>query len=123
MKPQYELAKALVETECVVWRHDLALGHITFRDRFYEGLKDDDEDVVADTETDWEYRQSLMRWFLPKLCTMTPEEIRHDVLHEHVHALTASIESELSTRHNKACEYAVESLTRAILHLADLRKP
>ena len=124
MKPQYEEAKELVLLYAAGWEKLLNLSHLTFQHRFIEMHKEDDDTMtVADTACEWEYRQVVMRWFLPTLTRMTPEEIKHDVLHEHIHCLVASMEQELSNRHAKACEYAVESVTLAILHAVGNRLP
>lgn len=120
MKPQYEEAKRLVEQFSAEWQERLALGHFTIKQTFLETFKDDDDqDTVAVTQTFWEYRHATMRWYLPKLVAMTPAEIRHDVLHEHVHVLTSSMESELADRHTKVSEFAVQSITLSILHAVD----
>lgn len=120
MKAQYELAKLTVEKAVEEWKIRLNLTHLTIELRFLEAFKDDDDTMtVADTQTDWEYRHVVIRWFLPRIVSMTAEEIRHDVLHELVHTLTAAMESEVPARATKQAEYAVESLTLAILHAVD----
>lgn len=120
MIEQYEQAKALVLEYSKEWVERLGLDHLTFHYRFLEAFKeDDDSETVADTACLWQYRVVTIRWFLPALCRMGAEDIRHDVLHEHIHALTASMEVELKSKHEKVCEFAVESLTLAILHAVD----
>jgi hypothetical protein len=121
MKPQYEQYKALILQYANEWETRLGLSHLTIEHRFLEAFKsDDDTETQADTQFNWEYRHGVMRWFLPAVIRQTPEDLRADVCHEYVHTLTASMEVEMPDRHTKVCEYAVQSLTLAILHATDV---
>ncbi len=71
--------------------------------------------VVAETVTDFEYRQASIKWYLPTSILEEDTSLRRIVIHEIVHVLVAPMEGLVkeSPLRIKMCELAVENLTRA----------
>lgn len=92
------------------------LGYVVHH-RFMESIagEDDDSRIVAETVADWEYRQARIKWYLPVIAGLDDDELLADAVHEYVHVLTASMESEIHAKHAKQCEFAVESIARVLL--------
>ena len=93
----------------------------TIEHRYIDGLRSDDEaTVIADTECQWEYRQACIRWFLPAVARLDDWEIESTVVHEFVHVLNNSAESN-PDEDEKLKEFACESLALAFLHVQGVK--
>ena len=84
--------------------------------QFAKGLADPTyaHDVAARTWTDWRYRSATISFSVPKVATMTDDEVENMVIHEMVHVLVGS----LSARGNKEhvadhAEFVTTSLAHA----------
>lgn len=118
MTPLYKETKKLILEYAKEWEELLGINHITITHRFIESFKtEDDPDTLADTQFYWQYRSGTMRWFLPAIIREDHKGLREDILHEYIHVLVSSMEIELSNKYEKVCEYAVESLSIAIMSL------
>lgn len=76
---------------------------------------------VCETTTLWEYRTASMQWVLSATIELTDRDLRRMAVHEVVHVLVAPMESQVfgkgGSAKDKACEFAVESVARAILEV------
>src|SRR5258708_5906443 len=88
--------------------------HVTmewFRERNY-----DEPTTVAITTTTWQYRHTVIKWYVPACEDNDDDFLENIVVHELVHVLIAPLvnvnnEKELPLQH----EYATECLSRALL--------
>lgn len=112
MLPEYVRAQRAIATAARRWEKRLGLATVTVRHTFLDTVNDE---VIADTNAKWEYREATIRWFLPTCATLTDAQLEATVVHELVHVLLAPMESHVKDRHGEQCEYAVESVARAFL--------
>lgn len=75
----------------------------------------EEEDVAADTNAKWEYRQAVVRVYLPTLVVMTKADLDGVLVHELVHVLIAVMEAVVPNRFEAQREMAVENIARAII--------
>ena len=126
MKPQYEKAAKKIRKFADGWEYLFGLqGFMKVEHRFIEAFKEDDDPAtIADTQCYWQYRLAVMRWFLPAVVRLSDSELDGDVCHEYVHVLTNPMESHVGNEFEEQCEFAVQSVTLALLNtrkvLADL---
>lgn len=69
----------------------------------------------AVVETQWEYRQAQINWYLPTLALMDDEALDNLIVHELVHILCDPMQTFVPAEHKKLEEYATECLARAII--------
>lgn len=117
MNKNLELQKGRVEDFSKYWTTKLDLGWLTIKNLYSESFHDEEASLVAETESDWEYRQGTTTWYLPRVAGLTDETLENTVIHELVHILVSPIESEIAERYDKQAEFAVESVARAIKDL------
>ena len=110
-----EQLKAEILDTAHQWQRLMDLGWVTVNHTFVNGFKDDEPDVCADTEAYWEYRQARMRWYLASISRLTKEELDATVAHEYGHLLVAPIERHVKSGYDEQCEFAVESIARALI--------
>jgi len=115
MTPEFETAQRRIETSVAKWSKLMDMGWLTIKHTFNPNFSEAHHYIVASTEVDWEYRSGVTDWYLPRVCAITDETLESVVVHEGVHCLTAPMESIISTKDSKVCEFSVESLARAIL--------
>lgn len=102
-----------------VWEDRLGMtGFYTIKHRRIDALGDPPYDgVIAETKAAWEYKQASILWHTPRVCSIDDTELEVTVVHELIHVLVASMESLITpSKHAKACEFAVQSVTDALLH-------
>ena len=103
-----------IETLTRHWQRLADLGWLTIKNVFSEDPSPDPQDI-AWTTTDWEYRRTEITWYLPRVAELELQELEETVVHELAHALVAPMEENLTEKHRKVCEFAVESVARALL--------
>ena len=85
---------------------------------------DDDARIVAETITDWEYRQASIEWNLTQTAALSDKEPSDTVIHEIVHILNAplwrSLSDKVQVSHHTLNEFATENVARVIANLVDL---
>lgn len=92
------------------WQDRLELSHYTISHAFVETT---DDDSIADTTAQWQYRQAHIKWYLPTAATETDESIERTYVHELVHVALEPMEKFVKG-HDDECELAAENITRAI---------
>lgn len=106
-----------IETMTAKWQDYLDMGlRITHR-RLDTVADEPMQGMVAETKVCWEYRQASILWYVPNVCTIEDDELERIVIHEFLHALLAPIEVRVPDKFLKEREFAVQSVTDAILHL------
>lgn len=112
MKPQYEDARRKILERAAWLEKRIGLNWIEVTHTFVEGFKsDDDSDTIADTQTYWQYRQAVTRWFLPAVVRLTDDDLTRDVRHEYIHIVLSPMESHVPSKFEEQCEFAVESMS------------
>lgn len=99
-------------------RLDLPGVRITFR--FIEQMAgDDDPSIVMETVCEHQYRDAVIRVYLPSAARLSDEEIEEAQVHEYGHVLNAALEAKLPDRHKgEHNEVAAENVCRALLGVA-----
>ena len=92
---------------------ELQLEWIHINHRFNEAPHE--EGNLAVSETQWEYRQADITWALTDVAAASDEELEKICIHEYMHILLGPLEEFLPKKSQKQEEFAVESLTRAIM--------
>lgn len=115
LTPEFEVARQRIETFTAKWDELMDMGWLSIKNTFNPNFNEDSHDIVATTSTDWEYRATGHDFHLPKVCSISDETLEAVVVHEKTHALLASMESNVKSGHDKECEFAVESVARALL--------
>ena len=115
MTPEFEQARGRIEVFCSKWDKLMDMGWLSIKDTFNPNYSEDEKYIVAETEVDWEYRAGVRDWRLPRVCAIADDTLEAVVVHENVHLLIASMESLIKPSDSKMCEFAVESIARAIL--------
>lgn len=103
------------------WQDTMGLGWLSVSTLFEEEPNPKCPDMVAETTTYWEYRDTHTTWFKPRAMQLTTPMIEGVIVHELVHAITAPLEVHLRPGYAEQREFAVESLARAIMHAAGVR--
>lgn len=117
MKSQYRKAIKRIERLSAQWEEIFGPTICSIEHRFLEAFKeDDDPGSIADTQTYWQYRNAVMRWFLPAVVRLSTQELWTVVCHEHVHVLLCSMESHIKDKFAEQCEFAVENVTIAMMN-------
>lgn len=114
---QFAAEQIRVETITLEWYERLGMDKLGLdvRQRFSEAYADEDHVIIADTQYNWEYRDGAITWYLPRCAALSDKEIGEAAVHEFVHCLIASMESNVPDKHAKLSEFAVETVTQAIL--------
>ena len=117
MKAELRAQKTRVQVLTDYWYKQLGMNRLGFHVShvFVESFAEAHHSIVAETEYNWEYRDGVIRWYLARIASLTEDELSEAVVHEFVHVILASMESCVKEKHSKLCEFAVESMTQAIL--------
>lgn len=116
---QYDAAWKRVILCTSLWSRTLGMDGLTIKHRRVDAPPEDGE--LAATHPQWEYKQASIIWYMPKVAAIDDDELEAAVVHEFVHVLLAPMET--WAREQKKCptqafEFAVESVTQAILKVA-----
>lgn len=122
MLPQYKATKKTILALCKKWEGLIDLSWVTLEHRFSETYRDDDHLTVADTEAFWEYRAARITWYLPSVVRLDEKGIEGCLVHELVHVLLGPIERHIPNKRNEQSEFAVESVSRALISLYERKK-
>lgn len=99
----------------IEWEHRLDLPGIDIVHRFLETYKDgNDHSTVAETDSEWQYRAGVIRWYLPVALRLSEHDLEVALVHEYVHVLIAPLEGVMPAKASDLCEYVVESIARAL---------
>ena len=97
------------------WQKRMDLEYITFRHEFSEAERADDRDCEGTTAANWQYRDALFTWYLPRISLLDPDHVELLVVHELVHVLLNPIDPKT---HKKRLEFVTESIARALIKAA-----
>lgn len=125
MTPEHRVAKKRLLEALHTWKNLVPPGW-DIHHLFIESKVDTESpEVLAETECHWQYHQATIRWSLPNVAGVEDKYLDATVVHELVHVMVAPMESLLRTDEgehsgavNGMCEFAVESVARAILRVA-----
>jgi hypothetical protein len=102
-----------------VWSHKMGLGwyriDIKYVNDFAYDKNTDTRDVAATTKSDWQYRQALITFYMPKLAPSTDEELIETVVHELAHVLISPIEDFTDDSVSQMTEYTTTCVANALL--------
>jgi hypothetical protein len=90
----------------------LDLGWLDVRHFFSEA---EPKDAMAETASQWKYRYAEVTWYLYAVLRASDRSLFATVVHEYVHVLIAPIEHFLPPKASDLDEFAVESVTRALM--------
>jgi hypothetical protein len=108
----YDDDRARVHRITAALQDELELGWVFITHRFDEAQHPDG--IMAETSTQWEYRQAQVTWVLPEVALSDDGEIADVAIHEFIHVLMAPMAETLPKRVGKLEEFAVESLARMV---------
>lgn len=117
MKEELRNTKRRLDAANRVWGKRLGFERLGLNvsHAFSTSYADAHHTVVAETEFNWEYRDGKITWYLPRCAAMSDAELAEAIVHELVHCLIASMEANVPAKHSKTNEFAVETVTQAIL--------
>lgn len=119
-------AEALRTKERIVavvdeWTARLGIEQLGFivNHRFVNDYASDDlgPTTVAETKGDWEYRNFGVVWYLGSAARLDDDGLIGVFVHEICHVLLAPMEQNVPDKYAKLCEFAIESVTRAMRNL------
>lgn len=112
-EPEYRNAKARLERYLKKWHKLLEMGYYKLSYDYDRGYHDEDGSIAAITNTQWEYRQGFITWYIGACNELTDEELEVVVAHEFLHVLLGPIaHQEPSTSERQNMELVVTTLSR-----------
>lgn len=120
VNPEYERAKERILATADIWHRRLGIDSLGIKvtHKFIPSYDDDDHEIVARTQAVWQYRHAVVEWKLPAVTRLSDQALVEVVIHEYVHVIIAPMESKLDSEHEELCEFAIETMTRAIMNVA-----
>jgi len=95
----------------------MALSHFVINVTFDDAFKDGEPEIVAETESLWQYRQANTKYYLASAYRLDKDEMEGVVVHELTHVLLSPMESVTKKDKDEQCELAVENVTRAFMSI------
>lgn len=94
---------------------ELELSWITIEHKFNQAPSEDR--AVAETKTDWEYRQATIIWYLPQAALLDTEDLERVAVHEYIHIFLDPLYKLIPDSDDHVAtfnEYVTENLTRMV---------
>lgn len=118
MRADLAATKKAIRTHARRWQRLLQLPDVThiWVDQPYDA-DNDGERTHADTRCLWQYKSAVVRWYLPTMALLDADAVEATVVHELVHVMVNPMESHVPDRFVEQREFAVETVTRALLNV------
>lgn len=110
----YQESKLEILNKTDDWQKRMDLTHYVINHNFLNILCDD-ESVIAETATNWQYREANINWYMDKVVTLGERALERTIVHELTHILTAPMEDNIKRGREEFAELAVEGIARAFI--------
>lgn len=106
------------------WAGPAGFGWWSIEVGFDPNTNQEDPQIIASTETLWEYRDAKIVFHLPICSTLTEKELEEAVVHEFCHILVASVQTTETEDARARTELAVTNVSKAMVALRNhFQKP
>ncbi len=112
---EYAETKERLEKYLTKWHALLGMGHYFLKYNYVRETCQRDDDIAAETSSTWEYRRASITWYMPKLLSLTDEEIENFVVHEFCHVMMSPITQNAPEDHSEQVELATENFAVALV--------
>ncbi|NDB60902.1 hypothetical protein EB001_21025 [bacterium] len=110
--PEYKLQIIYLTEE---WQKQMNLGHYIIENTFLDITHPNDESIIAETTSNWQYLEANINWYMDKVITLRKNALERTVVHELSHVLISPMENQIKKGKEEYAELAVESIARALM--------